>query len=280
MPITKRLFLKDTRFTAFHLFLSCSIMAVVLNTPYIAHANDEWVTAEPTINGYLVRGGVLHHSTYDKDRTEAATCDNCFWRINPICESWEDETRGWCPSMRLRCPADLQIVEVFRANATTTPPLQSELWRRTGYSCIGAEGPAATGQIINRITSKQFINLPALKFQTHPPSKTLVNLPTRVAFQSPNQIPEKKIQVAGIDVYFRAVASRSISCTNCSRISNRTVYWHRSGVMQISGNAIWRASFDALGITGIPITQSFPNQKVDNTLIVFQLNRKLVGNNQ
>lgn len=279
MPINTSIFQGNGRSTFWRLLFSSSILVIVLNAPNIAHASDEWVTAEPSINGYLVRGGAIHHSSYEKDRTEAASCDNCFWRISPICESWEDETRGWCPSMRLRCPADLQIVEVFRANATSTPSLQSGLWRRTGYSCIGKEGPAATGQIINRISARQFISLPALTFQTFPPARTLVNLPTRVVFLSPNQLPDRKIQIAGIDVAFRAAASRSISCTGCSRISNRTVYWQRSGIVQITGTAVWQASFDALGIKGIPITQPFPNQKVDSTLSVFQLNRKLVGPN-
>ena len=279
MPITKPIFQRNIRSAVWRLLCICSILVLVLNAPNIAHASDEWVTTEPSINGYLVRGGAIHHSSYEKDRTEAASCDNCFWQINAICESWEDETRGWCPSMRLRCPADLQIVEVFRANAKSQPPLQSGLWRRTGYSCIGTEGPAATGQIINRISARQFISLPALKFQTFPPVKTLVNLPTRVVFQSPNQLPDRKIQVAGIDVTFRAAASRSISCTGCSRISNRTVYWQRPGIVQITGTAVWQASFDALGIKGIPITQPYPNQKVESTLSVFQLNRKLVGTN-
>lgn len=279
MPITKAIFQRNIRPIVWWLLFSCSMPIIGLSAPNIAHASDEWVTTEPSINGYLVRGGAIHHSSYEKDRTEAASCDNCFWRISPICESWEDETRGWCPSMRLRCPADLQIVEVFRANATYTPALQSGLWRRTGYSCIGSEGPTATGQIINRISAQQLISLPALRFQTFPPVRTLVNLPTRVVFLSPNQLPDRKIKVAGINVTFRAAASRSISCTGCSRISNRTVYWQRAGVVQISGTAVWQASFDALGIKGIPITQPYPNQIVESTLNVFQLNRKLVGAN-
>jgi hypothetical protein len=268
------------KFNTSRVLVTLFLLINLFSAPPSASAQDEWVEVENAINGYLVSGGALHHSSYEKDRVEAATCEGCFWQIRRICESWEDEYRGGCIAMRLRCPSDMQVVEVFRANAIARPNLESSKWTRTGYSCVGEDGPASTEQIADRILASKFIELPELEFATKPPNRTLVNLPTRVVFNSPSRITDKKIKVAGIDVSFRASANRSVSCSSCLLIDNRTVFWQKSGPVEISSTARWRATFDAFGLSEIPVDRTPITQRKLSQLNVFQLQRKLTGDAQ
>lgn len=229
---------------------------------------------------YIVDGGVIHHSRYDKDRTEASTCDTCHWRINVICRSWDDSFHGWCPSMLLNCPRDERLAEVFRADAITRPASSSPLWHRTGYTCLSDGGPASTVRIREAINQSWKIKVPALNFVTSPPRNTIVNLPTKVIYTSNGTIGRFSITVAGIPVSFRAKAARSFLCKPMwlcaySTETASAIEFLRIGEVTLYATARWSATYDALGLTNLPVEDDPIVQQDSVTLLVTSLHRHL-----
>ena len=229
---------------------------------------------------YVVDGGVIHHSRYDKDRTEASTCENCHWRINVLCLSWDDSFHGWCPTMLLNCPRDQRFAEVFRADAINRPASGSSLWHRTGYTCLTDGGPASTRQIREMITHRWRINVPQLNVTTLPPNNTLVNLPVKVTYTTAATTGNLTAKVAGIPVTFRARATRSYLCKptwlcTYSASNLNSISFRRIGAITLYATAVWTATYDALGLTNLPVSDPNVVQSDSVTVNVISLHRHL-----
>jgi hypothetical protein len=224
---------------------------------------------------YLVDGAVIHHSRFENDRREAASCTTCHWRIHLICRSWSDTAHGACPSLSAGCPRDETVAEVFRADASSRPALDDPLWHQVGHTCVGDGGPASVVLIRQRLDEQWRIPVPRLRFVTRPPNRTLINLPTQIVYSSPSRTGELSASVAGISVHFRAVADRRIQCSpNCtSNAVADLISFSAAGVGRISAVATWRATFDALGLTEIPVTDSPIVQQYALSLDVVRLHR-------
>lgn len=229
---------------------------------------------------YVVDGGVIHHSRYDKDRVEASTCETCHWRISVMCRSWDDAVHGWCPSMLVQCPRDERLAEVFRADSLTRPPSTSTLWHRTGYTCLGDGGPASTVRIREAIRESWRIEVPHFVVTTSPPTNTIVNFPTRVNFQSSATTGQLTRSVAGIPVTFRATALRSYVCKPvwlCAYSTSAlgSIHFLRIGEITLYATARWNATYDALGLSGLPVTDDPVIQQAITTVQVTSLHRHL-----
>lgn len=227
---------------------------------------------------YIVDGAVIHHDRFENDRREAATCRTCHWQIHLICRSWSDTSHGACPSLSASCPRTQTVAEVLRADAVVRPPLTSLLWHMVGHTCIGEGGPASVIEIEEELEERWRIPLPPFGFVTRPPQRSLVNLPTQVIFQSGTTSVEQNASVVGIPVTFRAFSTRKISCTPLCLLSGTTLAFTTPGTTTIRGSATWRASFDALGLTDIPVEKDPIIQRASQTIEVLRLHRFLETN--
>ncbi len=257
-------------------FAAAALICTAIGSSISAEAAT--VDASADGNSYLVTGGVIHHSNYTKDRTEAALCTTCHWRINIICSSWDDARHGWCPSMLLQCPRDQKLAEVFRADALVRPDLTSSLWHRTGYTCLVPGGPASVVRIRQSLTDNWRIPVPPLKLVTKPPTNTLIGLPTKIHVLSALELPDKAKTVAGIPVIFRAQAVRRLSCgLRCSvNAQHSAVTFSRLGAGRVLTVVSWTAHFDALGLENIPVSDSPIVQRVESFFTVSSLHRTLI----
>lgn len=246
----------------------------------ISPAEADWVETNAESGGYLITGGFVASSTYEKDRYEAATCQNCHWLVSAICISWDDENHGWCPYMVGKCPTGSQISEVFRANSVSRPILSSSLWRRTGYTCVGPNGPLSSQEIFSQIRESKFIKIPSLEFSTLPPGKSIVNLTFKIEFSSAAVIPDRQITVAGIPVIVRAAANRDIRCLSldsCRNLTSRSLVFLNPGVTSFRVQSRWFGSFDALGLYAVPLDESAIVQTINRSLPVFEIHRRLTN---
>lgn len=258
-------------------FLSSALLLLAL---WPGLPQTEWVDSTSDGSGYVISGGFVASSTYERDRYEAATCANCYWRINPICETWDDENHGWCPYMVSRCESGTQIAEVFRANSLNRPSPASSLWRRTGYTCLGPAGPLATGEVLDLILGSKYLKVPPLEYTTQPPKKSLVNLPLTVQFTSAVVIPDRQIQVAGIQVTVRAAANRDIRCTNltsCRNLTAKSLIFLNPGQQTFRVQSRWYGTFDALGLRGVPLDESAIVQTIYEEIPIFEIHRRLTN---
>ncbi len=182
--------------------------------------------------------------------------------------------------MLLNCPRDQRFAEVFRADAITRPSSANPLWHRTGYTCLTPGGPASTRRIRDTINQQWRINVPALNFTTSPPKTTLVNLPTKVNYLSAATTGNLSMKVAGIPVTFRARATRSYLCKpswlcSYSLTNANTISFRRVGSITLYATAVWSATYDALGLTNLPVSDPDIVQSDAATLIVTSLHRHL-----
>lgn len=228
---------------------------------------------------YIVDGAVIHHERFENDRTEAARCTTCHWRIHLICRSWSDAAHGACPSLARGCPADQTVAEVLRADAATRPEATSNLWHLVGHTCIGDGGPASVTVIQQELRQRWRIPVPALRFQTSPPKTTLLNLETLLNFQSPVSLPDRTQVLVGIPVTFRAHSHRRISCSPSCRVDGlrQSLVPNVAGEITVTAYAQWTATFDALGLRGLPATQNPIVQRRTLKLRVSRLHRSLVS---
>ena len=259
------------------LLSSIAVTASLLMTP-LAPASAEWVEVSTDGDSFNVRGGLIHDDDYEGDRGEAATCVNCYWRINAVCKSFLVGSQGACPGLLARCPVGMRPVEVLRANATSRPSDSSPLWHRTGYSCVGDRGPASTGSIRSELTGGWQAKVPALSVSLSPPLRTLVRLPVAVTFKSAGSLQVRRLVVDGVEVTLRAVATRRVLCgvSWCAKSGARTAVFHQTGVTSLTVQATWSGTFDALGLTGVPVADDPVRQSEVVPVRVKALRRKLV----
>lgn len=228
---------------------------------------------------YLVDGAVIHHSRFENDRTEAATCTTCHWRIHLICRTWSDTAHGACPSLARGCPASESVAEVERAEALQRPPADSNLWHLVGHSCIGDGGPASVILIRQQLRQRWRIPIPPLRVTTSPPNTTLKNLPTQIEFLSPQSLPDKTQILVGIPVTFRATSQRHVMCNpNC-----QVDQMQKSFVSVVPGHHVltvtagWTATYDALGLTNLPTNLRPIVQRRSLSLDVVEIHRSLLA---
>ena len=182
--------------------------------------------------------------------------------------------------MLLRCPRDQHLAEVFRADASSRPNSNDPLWHRTGYTCIGAGGPASVLRIHAMVTGSWRARVPVLRILSSPPGMTLVNLPTRLIFASAAAITAQRVVVAGLPVTVRARATRLWSCESqsCTTVAGKVGWFTFTAVQtaQVVATARWTATFDALGLTAQPVGDSPIIQKAVVKFSVIGLHRHLV----
>lgn len=236
------------------------------------------VTVSADHETYIVDGGVIHHERFENDRREAATCTTCHWKIHLICKSWSDASHGACPSLSASCPREETVAEVLRADAKERPESSSTLWHLVGHTCVGDGGPASVVDIEHEIHDRWKIPLPTFDFRTRPPFRTLINLPTAVVFASPATTGELKATVAGISVAFRSSAVRRIACTPTCTINASELVFAAPGKASINATAMWTASFDALGLKDIPVSDDPIFQRATHSIEVLRLHRFLESN--
>lgn len=252
------------------LLLPFVIAVVCLALPTPAHA--AWVSVTPDGESYLVTAGALFTDNYGGDRKEAATCSTCFWWVHRICASWDDANHGWCPWMLLQCPRDQQLAEVFRADANAFPPLDSPLWHRTGYTCIGDPDLLSARQVTTEVSDSWRMLIPPMGYRISPPGQTLVNLETIVEFSSPSYVTDARLLAGGIEARLYVTANRSVNCrtAGCRKLTATSVLFDRGGTGVLRIRSTWTASYDALGISGLPVSGSVTQQR-DEQLRVWEL---------
>lgn len=234
---------------------------VPMTSPAISHATT--IEVLPQQDAYLVSGGVIHHNNYTKDRTEAASCSDCFWKIKEICKSWSDTNHGSCPWLRLQCPADMQLVEVFRANAISRPIYTSGDWYFVGYSCIGQVGPISTVEIASAISDSWLAKVPNIRLKYQPPSDAILWHPLRYELLSPNSFTFVKT-ILGVRVTLQANSSVEFRCQsmtsilNCISSNSNQIKFKRVGIYKLTATSTWYATYNALGVEGIEVTGPNP----------------------
>lgn len=254
------------------------VVALIQFAGGVAPATAGTVDVSADGQTYVVDGAVIHHSRFENDRREAATCSTCHWRIHLICRSWSDTAHGACPSLTAACPRDETVAEVFRADSPSRPAVDDPLWHQVGHTCIGDGGPASVIVIKQQLKDQWRIPLPRLRFVTTPPNRTLINLPTTISYESPARTGELSASVAGIAVSFRASATRRLSCTPAcdSNALGTVVSFAAPAAAWIAATATWTATFDALGLTDIPVTDAPIVQRYRRSIEVFRLHRILL----
>lgn len=249
-------------------FLISSLFA----TPAVADS----IEAFPSSDGYLISGGAVHHENFSKNREEAATCTNCFWKIVIICKSWDDQNHRSCPWLRLQCPKDTQVVEVFRANGNSRPKFDSSEWYFTSYSCIGESGPISTFEVTRLLQQSWFVKLPDLRIKYFPKSDAILWQPLRYQLLSDLHLKRTK-NILGHQVTVNANAKLGFTCrtspflNNCLRSTINKIKFTQVGVIQLTAQTTWEASYDLNGIQGIPINGVQPTFQITNIFNVHPL---------
>jgi hypothetical protein len=252
-----------------HLLIHLVVAGLLCVTyPAISHATT--IEVLPQQDAYLVSGGVIHHTNYTKDRTEAASCSDCFWKIKEICKSWSDANHGSCPWLRLQCPVDMQLVEVFRANAISRPAFSSRDWYLVGYSCIGQSGPISTVEIATAITDSWLARVPNIRLKYLPPSDAILWHPLKYELLSPDSLTFTKT-ILGVRVTLNANSSVEFRCQSLASISNcisnnsNQIKFKKVGIYHLTAISKWRATYNALGVEGIEV--SGPNPSSSTTTL-------------
>jgi hypothetical protein len=227
-------------------------------------------------DGYLVSGGIVNYENYIKDRTEAANCENCFWKIHEICKSWDDSNHRSCPWLRLQCPADMQLVEVFRFNGLNRPSYFSDDWYFVGYSCIGDAGPISSLQIATTLLDQWLIRVPKLQIKYFPPDDAILRQPIKYLVTSTQSISFTKY-VAGVKASLSSSSNLSFNCvnqndkSNCASFSNGELKFVKTGLNNLTAKSIWNATFEVNGIPGIEINGSKPSSTFSSIINVHPL---------
>lgn len=250
-------------------FLTAALTGLVLPSP----ASADFVEVLTTDRGFLVTGGILLDPAYRLDRREAATCPNCHWKIVYICSFGEWQPN--CPELLKMCRSDQAVTKVFRADASRTPGEGSSQWHFTGHSCESPDG-VVSHEIISCILRGQWAKfVPDLAFHTSPPGRTLVNLPTKVIWDSPAKTKDKVTLISNLQINFRAVATRNYTCVDCDRVGLNEIRFPTRGKRTISANAAWIGTYDALGLTDIRVAGEPITNTAGRDLKVSQLLRRL-----
>ncbi len=265
----------------FKLFLMSSTSILWLAILFAPEASAGTVDVSADGNTYLVDGAVIHHQRFENDRTEAARCTTCHWRIHLICRTWSDTAHGACPSLARDCPADETVAEVERAEASQRPEATSQLWHLVGHTCIGDDGPASVTVIEQELRKRWRIPVPRLTFTTSPPRNTLLNLETFVQMTAATRIPDKTQILVGIPVTFRASSQRHITCTPACEFNSvrQSFFPHVSGSSTVTVVAQWTASYDALGLKNLPVSSAPIVQRRSQPLQVVRLHRTFLSIN-
>ena len=227
-------------------------------------------------DSYLMSGGVIHHSNFTKDRDEAATCSNCFWKITEICKSWLDTNHGSCPWLRLQCPVDMQLVQVFRANANSRPEFSSDEWYLVGYSCIGEAGPISTLDISIALKQSSLQKIPTLRIRYLPSNDAILWQVLRYEVLSKESINRTRT-VLGVKVTLHARSSINFECkkstqnSHCITSNPNELKFKEVGLFRLTATSTWQATYDALGVKGIEVQGVNPSSSSTNLFNVHPL---------
>ena len=170
---------------------------------------------------------------------------------------------GSCPWLRLQCPVDMQLVEVFRFNGLYRPSFASPDWYFVGYSCIGQSGPISSVQIAIALLDEWLIKVPKLQIKYLPPSDAILRYPIRYQVLSDESFSFSRI-VAGVKASLSASSYLSFECfdlkglANCAKQSSGELKLLKTGLLSITAKSVWTANFSVNGVNGIEITGSKP----------------------
>lgn len=227
-------------------------------------------------DAYLVTGGIVNYVNYNKDRTEAANCENCFWKIHAICKSWDDANHRSCPWLRLQCPADMQLVEVFRFNGVNRPAYFSNDWYFVGYSCIGESGPISSVQIAYTIREQWLVKVPKLQIKYMPPNDAILRQSINYQVTSVSSISFTK-NVSGVPTTLSSASRLSFDCVDqndkhrCATYLDGELKFVKPGLNEITATSIWDATFEVEGVSGIQIRGTKPTSTFSRTIKVHSL---------
>ena len=248
---------------------------LLLVIPVPAHA--AWVDVSTDGNTYHVSGGVIFHERFQGDRTSTAVCVRCYWTITRVCLSYDPADPGQCPDLMSSCPLSMQVAEVREAIADSRPPAESALWKFRGYTCIGKAGPLSFYETQQHLEGAWQSRVPDLQVSTLPPRSTLVNLPTRLVFESTDRLLVSRDVVKGMQVTLRATAHRLAVCATapCSTVSSNLFRFGSVAHHALNVTATWSATFDALGLVDLPVTDHPIVQERQVDLAVYSFTRRL-----
>ncbi len=249
---------------------------VVISSQLLPQASATSVEILPEIDSYLISGGAIHHSNFTKDRQEAATCSDCFWKIRVICKSWQDSSHGSCPWLRLQCPRDMQLVEVFRANSNSRPVINSGLWYFVGYSCVGDAGPISSIDITDTLARSWIVGVPKLRIKYFPANDAVLSHPLKFEVLSKNTFDEVR-DIFGDELILHAKSRIEFKCNsskylgNCISQKSNQIKFKKTGFNYLHAKAIWSATYDFLGITGIEVQGTNPTSELTTLFNVHPL---------
>ena len=245
------------------------LVAVSLGLISPAYASP-WVDVSSDGNSYLVTGGALFHARFDDNREEAASCSDCYWRVQRNCLDIDMYDRGPCPELLASCPNDMHIAEVHRSRGPLKPEWDSTAWKFTSHTCIGEAGPVSSGEVRDFIESALRVRVPALRVETTPPKRTLIHLPTRIKQLSASSIRFRDLEVAGIPVKLWAESTLQTKCNSC-RQTPHGIILKKIGRVAVQVDATWSAWYTALGIRPIKVSEPQIRQRKTLWLTVSQL---------
>ena len=251
-----------------------TLLVVLLYSPPSSSATSVEVVAKS--DSYLVSGGVIHHSNFTKDRDEAATCSTCFWKVTEICKSWLDTSHGSCPWLRLQCPVDMQLVQVFRANANSRPEFSSDEWYLVGYSCIGDAGPISTVDISTSLKQSSLQRIPALRIRYLPSNDAILWQALKYEVLSKESFTRTR-RVLDVKVTLHAASSLSFKCKKftqlfqCISTNSNNLKFNQVGLFNLTATSTWQATYDALGVNGIEVQGVKPSSSTTNLFNVHPL---------
>lgn len=257
-------------------YLSVVFLFSILQFALPTNSHATTIEVVSSQDAYLVSGGVVNYSNFTKDRSEAANCTTCFWKIKAICKSWQDSSHGSCPWLRLQCPANMQLVEVFRFNGLYRPNYYSSDWYFVGYSCIGESGPISTVQIADSLLDEWLIRVPKLQIKYSPPNDAILRQPIRYEVLSDQSLAFTKT-VAGVKTHLTSGSNLSFNCldqkgnSNCVTQSSGNLKFGKTGLLSLSAKSVWTAEFEIDGVSGIEITGPQPSSSVSKIINVHPL---------
>ncbi len=263
--------------------LSVSTPGPVAALPSVATGVD--VSPDPENDLYVGTGGLVvpasHWRGADSNRREAASCDDCRWRVSRLCTTVANAVGG-CRPIALHCPADTVPVQIWLLR-----PGQD--WVPVGRTCQGDSPPTTVDHVGSRVRERAVVALPPLRAGVQPSSGALVRLPALFRTGQPAQgIRDAGLSVLGLDVrltsrvrwhwtYGDGTEEWTTSPGGRWPVTSVGHSYLVPGRFQASVRAVWRAEFTVEGLGPFPVPGPLLTQEQTVAVVVRAAHAHLVG---
>lgn len=219
------------------------------------------VSPDPQHDLYVGTGGLVVPASRwrgsGENRTEAASCPDCRWRVSRLCTKVVSAVGG-CRNIALRCPVDTIPVRIWLLRPGRD-------WAIVGRACQGGSPPTTVDHVGSRIRERAVVALPPLRAGVQPAAGALVRVPALFRTGQPARgIRGADLSVLGLDVrltsrvrwhwtYGDGTDEWTTSPGGSWPDTSVSHAYAAAGRLRASVRAVWRAEFTVEGLGPFPV---------------------------